>query len=64
MKNLIIIAHPNKKSFFYNVIMKTIKETLKKNKEEVYVLDLYGENITLEFVKDKVREYKELITWS
>ena len=64
MKNLIIIAHPNKKSFCYNGIMKTIKETLKKNKEEVYVLDLYGENITLEFVKDKVREYKELITWS
>jgi NAD(P)H dehydrogenase (quinone) len=64
MKNLIIIAHPNKKSFCYNGIMKTIRETLKGNKEEVYVLDLYGENITLEFRKEKVEEYKELVTWS
>jgi len=64
MKNLIIVAHPNKKSFCYNGIMKTIKETLKRNKEEVYVLDLYGENITLEFRNEKVREYKELVTWS
>jgi len=64
MKNLIIVAHPNKKSFCYNGIMKTIKETLKRNKEEVYVLDLYGENITLEFRKEKVEEYKELVTWS
>ncbi len=64
MKNLIIIAHPNKGSFCYNGIMKTIKKTLTQNKEEVYVVDLYGENITFEFVKDKVREYKELITWS
>jgi len=64
MKNLIIIAHPDKNSFCYNGIMKTIKETLKTNKEEVYVLDLYKENITLEFIKDKVREYKDLVTWS
>ena len=59
MKNLIIIAHPNKNSFCYNGIMKTIRETLKKNKEDIYVLDLYGENITLEFRKEKIKEYKE-----
>ena len=64
MKNLIIIAHPNRESFCYNGIMKTVKETLESNKEEVYVLDLYGENVTLEFGESKVREYKELITWS
>ena len=64
MKNLIIIAHPNKNSFCYNGIMKTIREILKKNKEEVYVLDLYGESITFEFGRDKVKEYKDLITWS
>jgi NAD(P)H dehydrogenase (quinone) len=64
MKNLIIIAHPDKRSFCYNGIMKTIKETLTKNKEEVYVLDLYKENITLEFIKEKVKEYKDLVTWS
>ena len=64
MKNLIIIAHPDKKSFCHNGIMKTIKQTLIQNREEVYVLDLYKDNITLEFMKDKVKEYKDLVTWS
>ena len=64
MKNLIIIAHPNRESFCYNGIMKTIKQTLDKNKEEVYVIDLYEENKTFDFGELKVREYKELITWS
>ena len=61
MKNLIVIAHPDKKSFCYSGIMKTVKETLKSNKEEVYVIDLYKENITFEFMKDKVQKYKQLI---
>lgn len=64
MKNLIVIAHPDKKSFCYNGIMKTIKETLKQNKEEVHVLDLYKQTITFEFGKDKVAEYKNLIKWA
>ena len=64
MKNLIIIAHPDKRSFCYNGIQKTINETLKTNKEEVHTIDLYKENITFDFGKDKVREYKDLITWA
>ena len=64
MKNLIIIAHPNKDSFCYSGIMKTIKQTLDKNKEEVYVIDLYEENKSFDFGELKVKEYKELITWS
>ena len=64
MKNLIVIAHPDKKSFCYNGIMKTVKETLKSNKEEVCVIDLYKDNITFEFMKDKVQKYKQLITWA
>ena len=64
MKNLIIIGHPDKRSFCYNGIMKTIQQTLKENKEETYVLDLYKENITFEFTKDKIKKYKELITWA
>ena len=39
MKNLIIIGHPDKRSFCYNGIMKTIQQTLKQNREETYVLD-------------------------
>jgi putative NADPH-quinone reductase len=64
MKNLIVIGHPDKRSFCYNGIMKTIKETLKSNKEEVCVIDLYKDNITFDFSKDKVQKYKDLITWA
>ena len=64
MKNLIIIAHPDKRSFCYNGIMKTIQQTLKENKEDVHVLDLYKQNITFTFGKDKINEYKNLITWA
>ena len=46
MKNLIVIGHPNKESFCTNGIAKTIKETLEKNKQEVFVIDLYAENKT------------------
>jgi putative NADPH-quinone reductase len=64
MKNLIVIGHPNKDSFCTNGIAKTIKETLEKSKQEVFVIDLYAENKTFEFHKDKVSEYKQLITWA
>ena len=64
MKNLIIIGHPDKRSFCYNGIMKTIERFLKQNKEETCVIDLYKENITFEFTKDKIKKYKELITWA
>jgi NAD(P)H dehydrogenase (quinone) len=64
MNNLILIAHPNKDSFCYNGIAKTIKETLEQNKESVYFVDLYTENKGFEFHKDKIREYKALIEWA
>jgi len=64
MKNLIVVAHPDKNSFCYNGIFKTISETLKSNGEDVYTIDLYKENKTFEFGKDKVKEYKELIQWA
>ena len=54
MKNLIIIGHPNKQSFCYNGILKTIQSTLTSNKEEVYVIDLYRENLTFQFSKEQV----------
>lgn len=64
MKNLIIVAHPNKESFCYNGIAKTLKDTLTQYKEDVYFIDLYSENKKFDFTKDKVREYKELIQWA
>jgi NAD(P)H dehydrogenase (quinone) len=64
MKNLIIIGHPDKRSFCYNGIMKTIQQTLKENKEDVHTIDLYKENITFEFTKDKIQKYKDLVMWA
>ena len=64
MKNLIIIAHPDKNSFCYNGIMQTINETLRSNKEEVWILDLYAENKTFVYEYEKIKEYKALIMWS
>ena len=39
-------------------------KVLKENKEDVHTIDLYKENITFEFTKDKIKKYKELITWA
>ena len=57
MKNLIIVGHPNKDSFSVSGIANVIKEELSNNKQEIYLLDLYRENLSLDFGQDKVREY-------
>jgi putative NADPH-quinone reductase len=64
MNNLIILAHPNKESFCSSGIAKTIYDTLYQNREQVYTVDLYAENKGFEFEEDKVREYKDLVTWA
>jgi len=64
MKSLIIVGHPNENSFSVSGIAKTIQDELRNNKTEYYLLDLYRENLSLDFGKDKVREYQELITWA
>lgn len=64
MKNLIIVAHPDRKSFCYSGIVRTIVKTLKVNKEDVKIIDLYAENTTFVFEFNKIKEYKELIKWS
>lgn len=64
MKNLIIVAHPDRKSFCYSGIVRTIVKTLKVNKEEVKIIDLYAENTTFVFEFNKIQEYKRLIKWS
>lgn len=64
MNNLIIIAHPDKKSFCYNGLFKTIESTLISNNEIVQVIDLYQENSTFIFGDEKIKEYRDLITWT
>ena len=64
MNNLIIIAHPNKRSFCYNGIYKTILRTLRENKEEyITTLDLYSNDFSRPRT-ELIEEYKEAVTWS
>lgn len=64
MNNLIIIAHPDKNSFCYNGILKTLERTLKQHREELHCIDLYEENKFIHLEKEKIKKYKNLITWS
>jgi NAD(P)H dehydrogenase (quinone) len=64
MNNLIIIAHPDKNSFCYNGILKTIERTLIQHREDLHRIDLYEENNSFYFGKEKIKQYKDLITWS
>ena len=63
MKNLIVIGHPDKKSFCYNGIMKTIKRELKKHDEEIEIIDLYRDSFSRPRT-DLIKKYQELVTWS
>jgi putative NADPH-quinone reductase len=65
MNNLIIIAHPNEKSFCYNGIFQTIKRTLLGNKsgELIRIIDLYDDDFSRPRT-DLIKGYKDNITWS
>lgn len=66
MQNLIIIAHPDEKSFCYNGIFKTIKKTLLEEKgylNEIEVIDLYRDKFSRPRT-ELIEKYKELVTWS
>ncbi len=63
MRNLIVISHPDKKSFCYNGIYKTILKTLKENNEEIKVLDLYRDDYS-QSRKKLIKQYQKDVTWS
>ena len=44
-KHLIIIGHPDKKSFCYNGIYKTVLREVRKHKQEYKVIDLYEDKL-------------------
>jgi len=44
--------------------MKTIEKTLRENKEDIHILDLYKQNVTFKFETQKVEEYKRLVSWA
>lgn len=62
MNNLIIIAHPDKQSFCYNGIFKTIVKTLSDNNEHIDVIDLYEDKFNVFGDEEKTKKYKELIS--
>lgn len=63
MKNLIVIGHPDKKSFCYNGIFKVINEELKNNNEKIEIIDLYKDDLSIK-KKEVIKHYQELVTWA
>ena len=63
MKNLIVIGHPDEKSFCYNGIFKTIVSELEKNKEDIKIIDLYRDDFS-QPRKDLIKQYQNDVTWS
>ena len=67
MENLIVIGHPDKKSFCYNGIMKTIIETLRKNNQTYELIDLYADKFSPSryYRNEKiVKKYQDLVAKS
>ena len=63
MNNLIVIGHPDLKSFCYNGIFKTIKENLAKDSaQKIEIIDLYRDSFTRPRNK-LIESYKKLVTW-
>jgi len=62
LKNLIIIGHPDKKSFCYNGIFKTVLEEIKSSNQDYKLIDLYRDSFTRPRTK-VINKYKDLVTW-
>jgi putative NADPH-quinone reductase len=62
-KHLVVIGHPDQKSFCYNGIFKTIVRQMKRHKETFEVIDLYRDSFARPRT-DLIKKYKELVTWS
>ena len=62
-KHLIVIGHPDQKSFCYNGIFKTIVRQMRKHKENYKIIDLYEDKLHNDR-NDLIKEYQNMITWS
>jgi len=62
-KHLVVIGHPDKKSFCHNGIFKTIIRQMRKYKSNYKIIDLYEDKLHRDR-KDLVEKYKKLVTWS
>jgi len=62
-KHLVVVGHPDKKSFCHNGIFKTIIRQMKKYNSDYKIVDLYEDKLHRDR-KDLVDKYKELVTWA
>lgn len=62
-KHLIIVGHPDKKSFCHSGIYRTIIRQMKIHNSEYKLIDLYEDKLHRD-KKELIKEYKKLVTWS
>ena len=60
---LIVVGHPDKKSFCWNGIYKTATRQMRKHKQSYRVIDLYRDSFQRPRT-DLIKKYQELVTWS
>ena len=63
MKSLIVIGHPDRKSFCFNGIYKTIESEFKKSNVDFKVIDLYKDNFSKPRTK-LMKGYQDLVSWA
>lgn len=62
-KHLVVIGHPDKKSFCFNGIFSTIIRELESNGETFEIIDVYDDKLHRNR-GDLITEYKRLVEWS
>lgn len=62
-KHLVVIGHPDQKSFCYNGIFKTIIRQMRRYKSNYRMIDLYEDKLHRD-KKELIEEYKELVVWA
>lgn len=60
MKVLIVIGHPNKESFCYNGIYKTVVSEMEKNNQDYTTIDLYEDKLHRNKL-DLIKYYQDLV---
>jgi NAD(P)H dehydrogenase (quinone) len=63
VKYLVVIGHPDKKSFCYNGIFNTIIKELKKSNKTFKIIDVYDDKLHRN-KKELIKEYQDMVTWS
>ena len=59
-KHLIVVGHPDKNSFCYNGIYKTIVDKMDENGENYKVIDLYEDKLHRDRT-ELIKEYQDMI---